>query len=381
MTTMKNIPFNIPYRSENEMAYVNEAIHHGHLSGNGPFTQKCQAWFEEQYDFGKCFLTHSCTGALEMASLLLDIQPGDEILIPSYTFVTSASTFELRGAKLVFCDSKKDHPNIDVDSIRANITEQTKALVIVHYGGVACDMDEIMALVEEHDIYLIEDAAHAIDAYYDGRSLGSFGHLAAFSFHHTKNITSGEGGMLVVNDVTLTEKAEIIWEKGTNRAAFFRGEIGRYEWISLGSSFSPSELVAAYLWAQLEESDIIVSSRLNVWEKYAKGLKELKDSGHIHFLEPDVSKEHNAHIFHIICSNGTERNGLIQHLKNAGVRSSSHYLCLHQSPYFKEKYQGGVLDNAIGFEKCLLRLPVYPTLDDDDQYYIISSILEYYSDR
>lgn len=374
----RSIPFNIPYRSEKEILYLEEAIQSNALSGNGIFTQKCQQYFEEKYGFAKCFLTHSCTGALEMAALLLDIQPGDEIIIPSYTFVTSASAFVLRGATIRFCDSLTDNPNINPQEIRRLLTPKTKAVVIVHYAGIACDMDAIMDIVNEYGIYLIEDAAHTIDAYHGERALGGFGHLSTFSFHNTKNISAGEGGMLVINDERLIEKAEIIWEKGTNRAAFFRGEINRYEWMMLGSSFSPSELVAAYLWSQLEDADIIVSARLNIWDRYYNQLKPLRDAGKLFYPDVPDYADHNAHIFYFICNNAEERSELIAFLRKRNIKTTSHYLPLHLSPYFKDKHQGKELPNSIRFCYQLIRLPLFPYLEESEQEYVIQSIFDFY---
>lgn len=374
----KKIPFNVPYRSDKELEYIKEALESGNLSGNGKFTKKCQNYFEEKYDFEKCFLTHSCTGALEMSALLLDIEPGDEVIIPSYTFVTSASAFVLRGATVRFCDSLASSPHIDPDSIVELINEKTKAIVIVHYAGVACDMAAIMDIVEEYDLYLIEDAAHTIDAYHDETPLGGFGHLSTFSFHNTKNISAGEGGMLAINDEDLVEKAEIIWEKGTNRAAFFRGDISRYEWMTLGSSFSPSELVAAYLWSQLENADIIVSSRLCIWNRYYDSLEPLKEKGKIFFEELPSYADHNAHIFYFICNTKKDKDKLYAFLKNRNIQVTTHYLPLHKSPYFKDKYEGKELPNSEKFCNRLIRLPLFPSLNKRDQDYIIKSIFDFF---
>ena len=254
------VPFNKPYLTGNETRYIEDAVSTGKISGNGKYTQKCQKWFEESYGFKKSLLTTSCTDALEMAAILIDIQPGDEVILPSYTFVSTANAFVLRGAKLVFADSRKDHPGIDEASIEALITSNTKAIIPVHYAGVACDMDMIMDIANRHNLFVIEDAAQAIDSFYTGkdgikRALGSIGHLAAFSFHETKNIISGEGGMLTINDERFIHRSEIIWEKGTNRQKFLQGKVNKYEWCDIGSSFYPSELTAAFLWAQLEKID------------------------------------------------------------------------------------------------------------------------------
>jgi dTDP-4-amino-4,6-dideoxygalactose transaminase len=275
---MITIPFNKPYLTGKEAHYIYDAVYTRKLCGNGKYTQKCQKWFEEAYGFGKCLLTTSCTDALEMAAILIDMQPGDEVIVPSYTFVSTANAFVLRGAKLVFADSRKDHPGIDESAIESLITPKTKAIVPVHYAGVACDMDVIMDIANRHNLFVVEDAAQAIDSYYTGkdgikRALGSIGHLAAFSFHETKNIISGEGGMLAINDRQFANRAEIIWEKGTNRSSFFRGEIDKYGWVDIGSSFLPSELIAAFLWAQLENIQDIQKRRSTIWNNYDYELK------------------------------------------------------------------------------------------------------------
>ncbi len=260
------IPFNKPYLTGQETNYINQAVESGKISGNGIFTKKCQSFFEDKYGFKKCLLTTSCTDALEMAAILSNIKEGDEIIIPSYTFVSTALAFIRQGAKIVFIDSEADTPNIDVSQIESLITAKTKAIVPVHYAGVACDMDSIMDLANKYNLLVIEDAAQAIDSFYKGKPLGSIGHMAAFSFHETKNIISGEGGLLVINDERFIDRAEIIWEKGTNRASFFRGEINKYGWVDTGSSFLPSEIIAAFLWAQLENLDLIQIRR----KKYLK---------------------------------------------------------------------------------------------------------------
>lgn len=287
-------PFNKPHLTGKETHYIYEAVNSGKISGNGIFTQRCQTHFEERYNFGKCLLTTSCTDALEMAAILCDIKPGDEVIVPSYTFVSTALAFVRQGATIVFADSMPNHPNIDATKLEELITPRTKAIVPVHYAGMACDMDTIMALAKKHDILVIEDAAQAIDSYFTVTAdnsplgekgtrlaLGSIGHMAAFSFHETKNIISGEGGMLAVNDKRFIHRAEIIWEKGTNRAEFFRGEVNKYGWVDTGSSFLPSEVIAAFLWAQLEELDTIQSRRKHLWSLYHEGLKQL-DNTYIH---------------------------------------------------------------------------------------------------
>jgi len=273
------IPFNKPYLSGNETDYIHQAVASGHISGNGMFTKKCQTFFEERWGFKKCLLTTSCTDALEMSALLLDIKPGDEVIMPSYTFVSTALAFVRQGAKIVFVDSREDHPNMDESLIEALITPQTRAIVPVHYAGMACDMDKIIALAEKYNLFVVEDAAQAIDSYYNGKPLGSMGHLGCFSFHETKNIQSGEGGMLAINDERFMKRAEIVWEKGTNRAEFFRGEVNKYGWVDIGSSFLPSDIIAAFLYAQLENLDDIQKRRKDIWNTYYDGLKPLADKG------------------------------------------------------------------------------------------------------
>lgn len=354
------VPFNKPFVTGNELLYMQQAIINGKLSGGGEFSRKCQSFFEERYGFKKSLLTTSCTDALEMSALLLDIKEGDEIIIPSYTFVSSANPFVLRGAKIVFADSEVATPNIDVQQIESLITHRTKAIVVVHYAGVACDMESLLNICKKHNVYLIEDAAQAIDAFYKGKPLGTFGHLAAFSFHDTKNITCGEGGMLAINDERFIERAEIIWEKGTNRKKFFRGEVDKYEWVDVGSSFLLSDLNAAFLWAQLERLDEIQAKRVEIWETYHHFLAKAN-----FFQSPFIHDyaSNNGHIYYITCNNIEERTDLIQYLKNEGIQTAFHYQSLHQSTFYKEKHDGRVLKSAEKFTDCLLRLPFYYELE------------------
>ena len=296
------IPFNKPYLAGNEIQFIKEAVELGNISGNGHFTKKCHSFFERRYNFKKCLLTTSCTDALEMCAILLDIRIGDEVIIPSYTFVSTANAFVLRGAKVVFVDSRSDHPNIDANQIEPLITKRTKAIVVVHYAGIACDLDAILKLSEKHSLFVVEDAAQAVESFYKGKPLGSIGHLAAFSFHETKNIISGEGGMLVLNDSSFILRAEIIREKGTNRSAFFRGEIDKYGWVDIGSSFLPSEIIAAFLFAQLENMNKIQAKRKFSWETYHDSLKPLAAKGY--FKTPHIPSyaTNNAHIYYIVCN-------------------------------------------------------------------------------
>ena len=315
------IPFNKPYFTGKETNYIADAVVKGHISGNGFYTKKCQSFFENRYGFHKCLLTTSCTDALEMAAILLNIQPGDEVIAPSYTFVSTVNAFVLRGANIIFVDSREDHPGMDEDKIEELITSRTKVIIPVHYAGIACDMDKIMALADKYNLFVVEDAAQAIDNYYinsngEKKALGSIGHLAAFSFHETKNIISGEGGMLVINDPQFEKRAEIIWEKGTNRSSFFRGEVDKYGWVDIGSSFLPSEIIAAFLWAQLENLDKIQERRKEIWDKYYLSIKDwgVKNNFRLPFI-PNYSSN-NAHMFYLVSDSLKHRSRLINNLKN-----------------------------------------------------------------
>jgi len=374
------IPFNKPHLTGKEVHYMYDAVHTGKLSGNGKYTQKCQKWFEETYGFGKCLLTTSCTDALEMAAILIDIQPGDEVILPSYTFVSTANAFILRGAKLVFVDSRKDHPGIDEASIESLITIRTKAIVPVHYAGVACDMDIIMDIAQRHKLYVVEDAAQAIDSFYVGkdgikRALGSIGHLAAFSFHETKNIISGEGGMLVINDMQFAKRAEIIWEKGTNRSSFFRGEVDKYGWVDVGSSFLPSEVIAAFLWAQLENIQDIQKHRRRIWNTYSKELKLWAEQHGIGLPFIPNFGSNNAHMFYMVCKDLEQRTNLINRLKDHSILAVFHYISLHSSPYYAGKHDGRLLPNTDVYTNCLFRLPLFYELNLEKQDKIINVLL------
>ena len=375
---MSIIGFNIPYLSGKELHYISEAVLSQKISGNGKYTQKCQRFFEEKYGFKRCLLTSSCTDALEMAAILLDIKEGDEVIMPSYTFVSTANAFVLRGAKIVFADSRKDHPGFDEDSIEALITTKTKAIVPVHYAGVACDMDKIMALATKYNLFVVEDAAQAIDSFYKGKPLGSIGHLSAFSFHETKNIISGEGGMLAINDKQFANRAEIIWEKGTNRSAFWRGEVDKYGWVDVGSSYLPSEIVAAFLWAQIENLETIQNRRKAVWQTYWDGLQSIKEKGiQLPFIPPYATN--NAHMFYLVCKSLEQRTALIEHLKKQGINAVFHYLSLHKSPYYKSKHDGRALPQSDRYEDCLVRLPFYFELTEDDQQRVIDEVLRFFN--
>ena len=373
------IPFNKPYLTGNELEYIQQAVESGHISGNGQFTKKCQAYFEERWEFKKCLLTTSCTDALEMCALLLDIQPDDEVIMPSYTFVSTALAFVRQGARIVFVDSRADHPNMDEGQIEELITPKTRAIVPVHYAGMACDMDRIMALAEKYNLFVVEDAAQAIDSYYKGKPLGSIGHLGCFSFHETKNIQSGEGGLLAINDERFIKRAEIIWEKGTNRAEFFRGEVNKYGWVDIGSSFLPSDIIAAFLYAQLENLDDIQSQRKRIWNTYFKGLQPLAEKGAFQIPSIPEYATNNAHMFYLVCKSPEERDGLIRHLKNNGVHAVFHYLSLQQSEYYRVYKEPGKLPACDRYTNCLMRLPLYYTIENSEINKINVAIAAYHN--
>lgn len=368
------IPFNKPYLTGKEAHYIYQAVYSGKISGNGIYTKKCQQYFEDNYGFGKCLLTTSCTDALEMAAMLADIRPGDEVIVPSYTFVSSALAFVRQGAKVIFADSCDHHPNMDAEKIEALITPRTKAIVPVHYAGVACDMDRIMELADKYHLLVIEDAAQAIDSYYKGKPLGGIGHFGCFSFHETKNIIAGEGGMLVVNDDRFARRAEIIWEKGTNRAEFFREEVNKYGWVDTGSSYLPSEIIAAFLWAQIENLIDIQNKRKQLWNHYYHALKPLADKNTWGLPSFPPYATNNAHMFYLVCRSLDERTSLIKKLKDQDILSVFHYLSLHKSEYYNEKHDGRVLPNADKYTDCLVRLPMFYELTEEDINRIVSYI-------
>lgn len=380
---VKNIPFNKPYLTGKENHYIYQAVASGKISGDGTFTKQCHEFFEKKFGFKKCLLTTSCTDALEMAAILINIEAGDEVIMPSYTFVSTSNAFVLRGAKIVFADSDTLNPNLDATKLEALITNKTKAIVPVHYAGIACDMDAIMELANKYNLFVIEDAAQAIDSYYTDKNgitkpLGSIGHLSAFSFHETKNIMAGEGGMLVINDEQFMARAEIIREKGTNRSAFFRGEIDKYGWVDMGSSFLPSDIIAAFLYAQLENLENIQNKRKEIWNYYYKVLKSLEEKGYLKLpYLPDFASN-NAHMFYVVCKNLEERQSLINALKKNNVLSVFHYLSLHKSPYYLSKHDGRELPNSDFYSDSLLRLPMYYELTNEDLILITKTIFEYY---
>ena len=371
---MNKIPFNQPHLTGKEAHYMYEAVYDGKLSGNGRFTKRCQQYLENRYGFKKCLLTTSCTDALEMAAILCDIQPGDEVIVPSYTFVSSALAFIRAGAKIVFADSMSRNPNIDAEKLESLITPRTKVIVPVHYAGVACDMDRIMEIARKYNILVVEDAAQAIESFYKGRPLGSIGHLAAFSFHETKNIISGEGGCLAINDERFIRRAEIIWEKGTNRAEFFRGEVNKYGWCDTGSSFLPSEVVAAFLWAQLESLEEIQEKRKSLWDKYYELLQPLASKGF--FTIPDIPDyaTNNAHMFYLVCPSLEARTRLIADLREKDILAVFHYLSLHSSPFYAPKHDGRALPQCDRYADCLVRLPMYYDLSLGDVETVASAI-------
>lgn len=371
------IPFNIPYSSDEEISNIIEAIKTGHLSGNGPFTLKCHRTIEERYGLIKCFLTTSCTDALEMAAMLIDIRAGDEIIMPSFTFVSTALAFTRHGAVIRFIDSRTDHPGINEEFIEKLINKKTRAIVPVHYAGVACDMDKITCLASKYNLYVIEDAAHGIESFYKKKQLGSIGHLGCFSFHETKNIHCGEGGMLVVNDPRLTGRAEIIWEKGTNRAQFFRKEVPYYDWKDTGSSFLPSEINAAFLYAQLKKIDVIQNRRLAIWDHYNKGFRKLQHEKYFKLPRNPEYSSINGNSFYLICRDRTIRDGIISHLSDNGIMAVSHYLPLHKSEYYRNKHDGRILNMSEIYSETLVRFPIYYVLSDDQVDEIIDKTNEY----
>lgn len=351
------IPFNKPFISNNELKYIEQAVASGKISGDGIFTKKCHDFFCSKYGFKKTLLTTSCTHALEMAAILINVQPGDEIIMPSYTFVSTANAFVLRGAKIIFADSSADHPNMDANQLEKIITHKTKAIVVVHYAGMACDMDKIMAIANKHQLFVIEDAAQAIDTSYKGKPLGGIGHLAAFSFHETKNIIAGEGGMLVINDERFFERAEIIREKGTNRSKFFRGEIDKYGWVDIGSSYLPSEIISAFLYGQLENLETIQEKRKQLWDQYYHNLSALGNLVQLPIVP--AHSTNNAHIFYIVLKNIEERDALITYLRKKEIYPVFHYLSLHKSAYFLAENEEKNLPHSDHFTDSLLRLPLY----------------------
>ncbi|MGL5759483.1 dTDP-4-amino-4,6-dideoxygalactose transaminase [Plesiomonas sp.] len=368
------IPFNKPYLHGKELINIEQAVRFGKISGDGEYTKKCHEFFEKRYNFKKVLMTTSCTDALEMAAILLNIQPNDEVIAPSYTFVSTVNAFALRGAKIVFSDSCSDQPNINPLQLAKLITSKTKAIIVVHYAGVSCDMDAIMELANKYNIPVVEDAAQAIDGYYKGRPLGSIGTFGTFSFHETKNIIAGEGGLLVINDEKYIKRAEIIREKGTNRSSFFRGEVDKYGWVDIGSSFLPSDIIAAYLYAQLENMDDIQAKRKCIWQRYYDKLSHILYETGVKLPKIADYATNNAHMFYLVCESLEQRTLIIKTLKEYGVHATFHYLSLHKSEYFNANYVGDDLPNSDFFTDTLVRLPLYYDLRVEQVDYICNLI-------
>jgi len=374
------IPFNQKYSAKNEKKYIQDVLSLNTQSGDGKYTKLCYPYLNRSANNCTPYLTTSCTHSLEMAALLLDIQPGDEVIIPSFTFVSTANAFLLRGATIIFCDSQKNNPNLDIQYAESLITSKTKAIVPVHYAGIACQMDELISLAKKHNFKIIEDAAQGIGAFYKNKPLGTMGDIGCLSFHDTKNISCGEGGAILINDDSLKLRAEIIREKGTDRAAFFRGEIDRYGWKYLGSSYLLSDILAAKLLSQLEELETLTKLRKQKWQTYYDSLKSLEKQGKCNLPELPYYANHNGHLFYLVCNNRIERDSLIKRFKNKGIQTSFHYLSLHKSEYFSKKYRGDDLPNSDKFSNCLLRLPLYPSLLDIEQRKICKEIIRIFDD-
>lgn len=365
---MNPIPFNKPFMTGRELWYIAQAHTNGHLSGDGSFTKRCHAWLEKNTGAARALLTHSCTAALEMAALLAEVQEGDEIIMPSYTFVSTANAFVMRGAVPVFVDIRPDTLNIDETKIEAAITARTKVILPVHYAGVACEMDTIMDIAKRHKLIVIEDAAQGIMSTYKGRALGSIGHMGAYSFHETKNIIAGEGGALLVNDPVFAERAEIIREKGTNRSQFFRGQVDKYTWVDIGSSYLPGEVIAAFLWAQMEEADNITARRLALWDGYHAALAPLEAAGKLRRPVVPEGCTHNAHMYYILLDSLEQRTEVITTLKRQGVNSVFHYVPLHSAPAGRKFSRAhGTMAHTDGLSERLLRLPLWVGLEEEQK--------------
>jgi len=374
---VKQIGFNIPYLTGSETEYIHDAVARKMLSGNGTYTKKCHEFLSNRLDGSKVLLTSSCTDALEMSALLLSIEQGDEVIMPSYTFVSTANAFVLRGAKIVFVDSRPDHPGIDETKIEELITSKTRVIVPVHYAGVACDMDKILQIARKYNLAVVEDAAQAIDSFYKGVPLGAIGDMGAYSFHETKNLISGEGGCLIVKNKDLNARSEIIWEKGTNRSAFWRGEVDKYGWVDLGSSFLPSELTAAFLYAQLEHLESIQNRRKEIWNIYRNALNSIGHKIGLPFI-PEYATN-NAHMFYFTCKSEEQRNALLKQLNAQGINAVFHYQSLHNSQFFKPKHDGRILENADKYSSTLVRLPFHLSLTDDQVKYVAEAIIKFFN--
>ena len=374
-----SIPFNRPFIVGKELYYIAQAVQKGHLAGDGQFTRKCNAWIEERFHAKKALLTHSCTAALEMSALLADIGPGDEVIMPSFTFVSTANAFALRGATIRFVDIRPDTLNIDECKIEEAITARTKVIVPVHYAGVSCQMDAIMEIADRHNLLVVEDAAQGVNSTYKGQFLGTIGQLGCYSFHETKNFISGEGGAIVINDPRFIERAEIVREKGTNRAKFFRGEVDKYSWVDIGSSFLPSELIAAFLYAQLEEADEITIKRQSIYARYASGLKPLEDAGIVRLPCTPADCTHNAHMFYVIVQSEPTRRNFIAYLKKNNIQSVFHYVPLHTSPMGLQYGSNcGSLPVTEDLSERLVRLPCYYELEHEEQDRIIALVISFF---
>lgn len=373
------IPFNRPHLTGREVEFFQEVLDLGHLSGNGPFTKRCQRFFEERFGFRKTYLTASCTDALEMCAILAGVGPGDEVIMPSYTFVSTANAFALRQADIRFVDSQSGHPNLDVDQVKAVITPRTKAIVAVHYAGMACPMDQLRNLADQHGLLLIEDAAQAIDCQFQGRLLGTWGDLATLSFHETKNIQCGQGGLCIVNNETFLERADYVWEKGTNRANFLKGKVDKYQWVDLGSSFLPGEAVAALLWAQLQELDSILARRRHLWQLYQHHLGGRLER--VALPRVPAGAHHNGHLFYLVFGSEQDRNAFLEHSRRDDYLAVTHYVSLHQSPYFRDRHDGRELPNADRYTACLVRLPLYYALSEAEVEEIATSVLTFCDDH
>lgn len=374
------VPFNKPFIVGNELDYVREAVDRGHLTGNGAYSKRCHQFFEQRYGMSKCLLTTSCTDALEMSAILSGIKSGDEVIVPAFTFVSTANAFVLRGAKVVFAESGTEHPNMDVNLLESLITKRTKVIVVVHYAGVAVDMDPVMQLAKRYGIQVVEDAAQAIESSYKGKALGSIGDFSTFSFHETKNVISGEGGLLAINQSEALERAEIIWEKGTNRAAFFRGDVDKYQWVDIGSSFLPSEMTAAFLWAQLENIERIQDKRKSLWKSYREALADLDDDERLSLpMIPDYATN-NAHMFYLVTDSLARRDELIRTLRAEGFHAVFHYQSLHRSPYYAGQHDGRDLIQADRYSDCLLRLPLFYELKEETTLQIASVVRRFFTE-
>ncbi len=373
------IPFNRPYMTGKELWNISQAHHNGQLSGDGPFTKKCHQWFQRELGCHRALLTHSCTAALEMAAILADVKPGDEIIMPSYTFVSTANAFVLRGGVPVFIDIREDTLNLDETKIEAAITNRTVAIVPVHYAGVGCEMDTIMEIARRYNLLVVEDAAQGLMALYRGRHLGTIGHLGTLSFHETKNITSGEGGALLINDERFVARAEIIREKGTNRSRFFRGEVDKYTWVNIGSSFLPGELIAAFLAAQLEEAAEITRTRLDIWDRYHVALADMEASGKVRRPVIPGDCTHNAHLYHLRLPDSHQRARFIAAMENEGIHTVFHYIPLHSSPAgVKYCRVNGVMTVTDAVSDCLVRLPLWIDMTEEQVNHVVAAIGAYF---